>query len=460
MDITILEKTRLDTNRYYFKISVNSKETVELWGILNNVLVTRKYRPDIEDIIYELNHSHTWQKNYFEGYYFYPLRYFIKDTKQKYEDEIREWVITGKNDRIKKIELEYPTYIYYNKEDNVMIPLCYCDWITNNYDEFKQIIINNFGELALTSTYALVNKWCIQRQVHYLWFVKDYSQRYLLLEDSGIYPDQLESIHNTFNFTCPVCHDKTTPAGIAELPRPFYSANKELLATGSFDTFKIEISDPCVKLENYEKVKCIMDCISTSINPIKISFHQYQKVAINPSLTGSTYPDYVKMAKECNIEYILPWSIHSQRQLTSLHDSLVQEYNLRKNTSSVELKQKYLELKKNYPKFEYSSKEFIIQYPKDIDDLSYEGTVLHHCVGSYKSRVLSGVDIIIFLRETCNPDHPFVTMQLKKIGTTYNLVQAHGCCNCSIKTIDGVYDFVIEWCKQMNISVENIDLII
>lgn len=458
MDIEILEQTKLSNDRIYFKISIDSKEEVDLWGIPDNVLVTRKYRPDIEKIIFEFNNTLNWTS---EEVYFYHLRYFIKDTPKKYEDEIRNFVITGKSNYIKHINnAPFPTYIFYNKEDNVMIPLCYCDWITNNYKEFKKIIVDNFGELALTTTYALVAKFTILRQIHYLWFVKDYSKRYLLLEDSAIHQEQLENIHNTFIFTCPVCKDKHTPAGIAELPKPFYNNNKEMLSINNFGSFQIEISDPYVVLNNFKQVADIMQLVSDNENPIKISYHQYKKIEDSEYFKSTYYQDYINMAKTLGVNYLLPWEIHSERQLKSIHDALVIEYNLRKNTSPEEIKQKYLKIKTSYPKFEYNSEKFLIKYPSDIDELSVEGSTLHHCVGSYKKRVLDQEDIIVFLRKFSEPDTPFVTMQLKNINSKFDLVQAHGLYNCSIKKIDDVYDFVQKWCRNFNINMEEIDRVL
>lgn len=462
--ISLLEKKQLDKDRIYFKVKItwdNQKtEEVELWGIEDNILVTRTYRKDIEKIIYEFNHNNLWTAPKSKDKYFFPLRYFIKNTPAKYENEIRAWMVTGISNYIKEIPAKYKAYLFYDKNANVMIPLCQFDWLTDDYDEFKNWIVDNFGEIALTSTYCLVNKWTIKRQIHLLWKVKDYSKRNLLLEDCGLYDEQLEKVHKGLVFTCPVCHDETTPAGEAKLPKPFYNLNKELLATDFNGTFKIKISDPNSELFNYKKVRDIMKEISSTDCPATISYNQYKKIANNQVFEeiAADYTDYVRMIKQMGGEFVLPWDITSKEQVDHLHMNAITEYNLHKDQSSQQMKEKYLKLKEDYPKFETKNDQFLIKYPDDLDDLNLEGSFLHHCVRSYKGKILEGSAIILFLRPINNPDIPFVTMQLKRMSTgNYDLVQAHGNCNCSIKTIDGVYDFVTNWCKVNNITMENID---
>ncbi len=463
LKIDLIEKKNLDQDRIYFKIHIlwenSTDEIVELWGIEDNILVTKEYRSDIEKIIYHFNHDKVWISPKTKGKYFFSLRYFIKEVPPVYENEIRKWMQTGISNYIKELPCEYKGYIFYDKKTNVAIPLCQFDWLTDNFKDFEAWLVNAWGEIILTTTYALVAKWTIKRQIHYLWKVKDYSKRYLLLEDCGLYDEQLEKVQKSLIFTCPVCHDETTPAGLAKLPKPFYNLNKEILATTFDDSFKIKISDPNSELINYEQVQKIMNCISNSECPATISYNQYKKIANNQVLVdkSSDYVDYVNMIKQMGGEFVLPWEITSEKQLDRLHANAIIEYNLHKDQSSEEMKAKYLKLKEDYPKFEIKNNDFIIKYPDDLDDLNLEGAYLHHCVRSYKGRILNREAIIVFLRTVKDPDMPFVTMQLKPMSGHYDLVQAHGNCNCSIKTIEGVYEFVQDWCKKNKIVMENID---
>lgn len=464
LKIDLIEKKDLTKDRIYFKVNIhwedNSTEIVELWGIEDNILVTKNYRPDIEKIIFHFNHDRVWTPPRTKNKYFFPLRYFIKEVPPAYENEIRSWMQTGISSYIKEIPSKYKGYIFYDKKLNVALPLCQFDWFTDNLSELEKWLVDAWGEKILTTTYFLVAKWSIKRQIHYLWKVKNYFKRYLLLEDIGLYDEQLEKVQKSLIFTCPVCHDETTPAGLARLPKPFYNLNKELLAADFVDDFKIKISDPNVELNDYQTVLSIMKCLSTPECPATISYNQYKKIADNQVLKNNTsdYEDYVRMIKQMGGDFVLPWDIASETQLEHLHMNAITEYNLHKDQSSEQMKQKYLQIKKGYPKFETKNDKFFIKYPDDLDDLNIEGSVLHHCVRSYKGKVLENSAIIVFLRTVKDPNTPFVTMQLKKMpNNSYDLVQAHGTCNCSIKTIEGVYEFVSNWCKQMGITMENID---
>ena len=463
--ISLLEKKSLSNDRIYFKVKIvwnKIEEIVELWGIEDNILVTKEYRPDIEKIIYVFNHNELWTAPKEVNKFFYPLRYFIKDeVNPDYDKAIRNWMITGNmnpNYIIKKIHIQYKAYLFYDPVDNVMLPLCQYDWLTDFVSEFDKII-SQFGKKAATSTYALVARWSIVRNLHYLWFVKNYSKRYLLLEDAGIYPDQTFLIQSSLEFTCPTCHDAHSPAGLLKIPKPFYNLNKETLATELTGIFIIKISDPDSELMNYKMVNEIMSAFSTKECPVKISYNQYKKIACNPAFNkkSSDYIDYVNMIKHMGGDFVLPWEITSEDQINRLHFNTIQEYNLRKDQSSSEMKRKYLDLKKNFPKFEYSNTEFFIKYPEDLDDLDLEGSYLHHCVRSYKGRILDSSAIILFLRTIKDPDIPFVTMQIKRTSSGWDLVQAHGNCNCSISLIEGVYPFVKEWCEKNSITMEDID---
>ena len=55
--------------------------------------------------------------------------------------------------------------------------------------------------------------------------------------------------------------------------------------------------------------------------------------------------------------------------------------------------------------------QFMIVLPKDGEDLKHEGSVLHHCVGTYAKKVASGETMILFVRRSNHPDVPYFTME-------------------------------------------------
>ena len=462
----VLEVKDLTNLRKYIKVEItwdNSKtEEIELWGIDDNIIVTQTYRKDIDKIIHELNHS-LHDKILPRDKYFYPLRWFLKKSSLTYDKEMRLYMQTGTFSNPERfflfpVKTKVSAYLFWDKEKNVAIPLCQFDWFYNDIKDFDALL-KELPEPIKFSTFALVCRWTIIRQIHYLWKVKNYGQRYILLEDAGIYDEIIPNIQAAFEFTCPCSYDQHSPAGLLGFPKPFYQANKEILGVEITPIFKIRIDDPYTKLENYSQVKDIMKIVSSEGAPLTITMSQYNKILDNQVLKNRKYDysDYVRMCNSIGEEPVMPWMIRDDHQLTSLHDTAVKEYNLLKDSSSEKIKAKYLEIKANYPNFSFENQEFIIKYPDDIDDLNTEGAILHHCVKSYKERVLRNETMIMFLRKKDDLTQPYVTMQISKKSNKYDLVQAHGNCNCSIKTLTGVYEFVKEWANKFQIVLENID---
>lgn len=63
-------------------------------------------------------------------------------------------------------------------------------------------------------------------------------------------------------------------------------------------------------------------------------------------------------------------------------------------------------------KFSYKKEEYITVAPKSLEDLFTEGAELHHCVGSYASLIVQGVQVV-FLRKANEPDIPWITLEVE-----------------------------------------------
>lgn len=69
--------------------------------------------------------------------------------------------------------------------------------------------------------------------------------------------------------------------------------------------------------------------------------------------------------------------------------------------------------------------------PESLSELTYEGSELRHCVGSYKMEVAQGIEGILFLRKLSSPDVPYYTIDVVKgEDGKYRVRQCHGKCNC------------------------------
>jgi len=85
---------------------------------------------------------------------------------------------------------------------------------------------------------------------------------------------------------------------------------------------------------------------------------------------------------------------------------------------------------------------FFVTAPKFSKDILREGQLLHHCVGTYLSRVADETCIILFIRKKDCPSKPFYTMEIRD----NKIIQCRGKCNCSMT--DEIKDFVEKFKKE------------
>ena len=69
-----------------------------------------------------------------------------------------------------------------------------------------------------------------------------------------------------------------------------------------------------------------------------------------------------------------------------------------------------------------------IRLPEDIGELKKEGEALHHCVGTYKEKVLKGETTIFFIRKISAPSKSYYTLEWKD----GKVVQCRGMKNCDM----------------------------
>lgn len=88
----------------------------------------------------------------------------------------------------------------------------------------------------------------------------------------------------------------------------------------------------------------------------------------------------------------------------------------------------------------YISRALIIRPAESAAELTVESEFLHHCVRTYKEKVIKGNCAILFIRKLKEPDVPFYTLEIDNSG---KLVQCRGKYNCSMT--EEVKKFVEEW---------------
>ena len=88
----------------------------------------------------------------------------------------------------------------------------------------------------------------------------------------------------------------------------------------------------------------------------------------------------------------------------------------------------------------YTFGNLLIRPAMSPTELTIESEYLHHCVRTYKNKVVEGRCAILFVRKITEPDVPFYTLEINKDGV---MVQCRGKHNCSMT--EEVRAFVEEW---------------
>lgn len=103
----------------------------------------------------------------------------------------------------------------------------------------------------------------------------------------------------------------------------------------------------------------------------------------------------------------------------------------------------------------YKGKKYSLYVPKGKDDLVTEGHGLHHCVGSYLTRIVENNCIILMLRNEDNKEKPFITVEFNKRGSesagyNYTLGQVRGTYNKSYKNDKVIVKYLNERVDMVN----------
>ncbi|HHX61325.1 MAG TPA: hypothetical protein GX707_11540 [Epulopiscium sp.] len=127
---------------------------------------------------------------------------------------------------------------------------------------------------------------------------------------------------------------------------------------------------------------------------------------------GDTFRDWRDYIKNCKmLEYDLTNDfILFPRNLTAEHDRLYKY--VQKNQKGIfdhAIKSMNNELIK---RFNWHNGKYMVIVPKSANEITKEGQVLRHCVGTYLEGMAKGESIILFLRKKEKPQEPFYTLEI------------------------------------------------
>ena len=168
-------------------------------------------------------------------------------------------------------------------------------------------------------------------------------------------------------------------------------------------------------LINYLFVSCPMYQGLTSTREILNLLSDYLDMSVKMGFRFDKYPDSLKRS----------------------HDVKMVNYNVFRRESEGE---DFTKAVREYGDLIFQNPLYQIVVPTSPKDLVREGSLLNHCIASYKDRVISGRSMIFFMRERTNAKEPLVSIELSK---TYNLIQSRG--NHNRSTTDLEKEFINEW---------------
>ncbi len=154
-----------------------------------------------------------------------------------------------------------------------------------------------------------------------------------------------------------------------------------------------------------------------------------------------TWKDYLEAAKLCgydmtNRQVLMP------RDLMQAHDMATE------NAAEIISRQGDHKLDKRAAtltqRYGYEDAQFLIRPPHAMLEITHEGKVLRHCVGTYAAKHAKGQTNILFLRRKSEPWKPFYTIEV--IGET--LIQCRTLQNRSYTTDELVKQFVDRWVEE------------
>lgn len=114
-----------------------------------------------------------------------------------------------------------------------------------------------------------------------------------------------------------------------------------------------------------------------------------------------------------------------QNQISALNKLEIEKAALQ------EMDKQYAPWKEQLKKaLEWKNQNLGIFIPESLAELTMEGKILHHCVGSYKKDVAQRKEGILFLRKLSCPGMPYYTLDVvKEPSGKYQVRQCHGNCN-------------------------------
>ena len=159
--------------------------------------------------------------------------------------------------------------------------------------------------------------------------------------------------------------------------------------------------------------------------------------------------DYITMARDIGYDLEEP-NVRLPKDLRAAHDTAagIQRVILRereaerRKEAEIAYESRRLELERIYS---HTDDTYLIRIPGSTSEIISEGEALHHCVGGYAERHITGKVTILFVRKIERPDEPFFTVEMGVGESKWELRQIHGSHNCLPDK--RLKKFIVSWLK-------------
>ncbi len=135
------------------------------------------------------------------------------------------------------------------------------------------------------------------------------------------------------------------------------------------------------------------------------------------------WKDYLSMARKMGYD-LKEETVAMPKDLQERHDAAAALIRL--NASAAEMK-KYKKRRRTLEqKYAFAMDGLSILVPVSSEEIVQEGKTLHHCVGGYAERHMTGATTILFLRKQRTPGRSFLTIELYEERGKIKIRQIHG----------------------------------
>jgi hypothetical protein len=136
-----------------------------------------------------------------------------------------------------------------------------------------------------------------------------------------------------------------------------------------------------------------------------------------------TWEDYLNMAGELQLD-LTETTVAMPKDLKARHDAAAE--HIRHNADEAEKKKYGKRRRLLEKKFGFELNGLRILVPGSAREIVEEGKTLHHCVGGYAPRHITGSTTILFLRHARRPERSWLTIEMTERKGRAEIAQIHG----------------------------------